>query len=169
MKRKQVLQSTGYAGRRKNTCIGHEVSLRKFFWAFSIEGTWLYTSNNTRTRNKTVTLQKAELPSGSTDNYRNPKYGFTVLSLNRSLYWAELSTTSTISIQLLEELTLPQTACVFSKKTQTKEIYEDKHLGHSKTKTQGLQVRVATALAFRNEKHDKKLPNNTAVINTQLQ
>lgn len=116
MKRKQVLQSTGYAGRRKNTCIGHEVSLRKFFWAFSIEGTWLYTSNNTRTRNKTMTLQKAELPSGSTDNYRNPKYGFTVLSLNRSLYWAELSTTSTISIQLLEELTLPQTACVFSQK-----------------------------------------------------
>lgn len=30
MKRKQVLQSTGYAGCRKNTCIGHEVSLRKF-------------------------------------------------------------------------------------------------------------------------------------------
>lgn len=30
LKRKQVLQSTGYAGCRKNTCIGHEVSLRKF-------------------------------------------------------------------------------------------------------------------------------------------
>lgn len=30
LKRKQVLQSTGYAGCRKNTCIGHEISLRKF-------------------------------------------------------------------------------------------------------------------------------------------
>lgn len=55
------------------------------------------------------------------------------------------------------------------KKPQTKEIHKDKHLGRSKTKTQGLQVRVATVFAFRNEKHDKKLPNNTAVINTQLQ
>lgn len=50
MKRKQVLQSTGYAGCRKHL---HRTwnQFKKNFWAFSIEGTWLYTSNSTTTRN----------------------------------------------------------------------------------------------------------------------
>lgn len=62
LKRKQVLQSTGYAGCRKHL---HRTwnQFKKNFWALSIEGTWLYTNNSTTTRNAVV--EKVSRPRSS--------------------------------------------------------------------------------------------------------
>lgn len=48
LKRKQVLQSTGYAG-CKNTCIGHEISLRKISEPLALKALD-FTINSTTTR-----------------------------------------------------------------------------------------------------------------------
>lgn len=52
LKRKQVLQSTGYAG-CKNTCIGHEISLRKISEPLALKALD-FTINSTTTRNAVV-------------------------------------------------------------------------------------------------------------------
>ena len=52
MKHKLVLQSTGYAG-CKNTCIGHEISLRKISEPLALKALD-FTINSTTTRNAVV-------------------------------------------------------------------------------------------------------------------